>query len=484
MATLGGHHLTTKAMRVIRWGFDKASRAVRQRVGQLTEAEAHQVEIKSSPVLARISEKPLTRAQTLRQQQTRSYSTRRVVQQAVRYFTHEAQPASRPLRSSYPQSRTRTVISGLTSRTPFASTLRPNLTGGAIPRSAGGYNLGGGRVNGARYFSHTPAQPAEVIQNVSQAVRAFWLSGQRARFDGYNKQNGVKRFRSVTELQDNARRAVDRSHTHSAGSFVDFRVSPIITAVGPLSNVERSGEYASTTGEPVHASIDNASIMSSLAVDFARAVKDLAAINNDLQSLSKLGNLPLLLLNPSTLRVRFPGCDAETVERLCTELQVTRGVIGQDEDFDLQHGAEMALLFPFAPSHPASQINGHSSGKRLKRDQMTWDDMLSSAHESVLSTTSQDLETMTATRGAFIEGSEDESMLQNPWAATDSPRISDYSSLHLSDDEADTAAMFFQPDYRRYRQSRTDRSHHSGQAEYEGLEGIYRFIEHCDSARR
>lgn len=339
-------------------------------------------------------------------------------------------------------------------------------------------------MNGARYFSHTPAQPAEVIQNVSQAVRAFWLSGQRARFDGYNKQNGVKCFRPVTELQDNARRAVDRSHTHSAGSFVDFRVSPIITAVGPLSNVERSGEYASTTGGPVHASIDNASIMSSLAVDFARAVKDLAAINNDLQSLSKLGNLPLLLLNPSTLRVRFPGCDAETVERLCTELQVTRGVIGQDEDFDVQHGAEMALLFPFAPSHPASQIDGYSSGKRLKRDQMTWDDMLSSAHESVLSTTSQDLETMTATRGAFIERAEDESMLQNPWAATDSPRISDYSSLHLSDDEADTAAMFFQPDYCRYRQSRTDRSHHSGQAEYEGLEGIYRFIEHCDSARR
>lgn len=339
-------------------------------------------------------------------------------------------------------------------------------------------------MNGARYFSHTPAQPAEVIQNVSQAVRAFWLSGQRARFDGYNNKSDAKRFRPVTELQDNARRAVDKSYVHSAGSFVDFRVSPMITAVGPLSNVERSSEYASTTQEPVHATIADASVMSSLAVDFARAVKDLAAINKDLQALATLGDLPLLLLDPFTLRVRFPGCDAETVEHLCAELQITRGVVGQDEDFDIQHGAEMALLFPFAPSKPASQVGGHRGVKRARKDAMLWDDMLSSAHDSVLSTVSHDFETMTATKGVVVNISDDGSMLQNPWAATESPKVSDYSSLHLSDDEDNTAALFFQPDHRRYISSREEKSHHSGQAEYEGLEGIYRFIEHCDGARR
>jgi hypothetical protein len=45
---------------------------------------------------------------------------------------------------------------------------------------------------------------------------------------------------------------------------------------------------------------------------------------NDLKRLSSLGDLPVTLEQKSILRVRFPGCAAETVERLCDEVGVQR----------------------------------------------------------------------------------------------------------------------------------------------------------------
>lgn len=75
--------------------------------------------------------------------------------------------ATKYSRADFPSSATARAVGRLTSRAPFASTLRPNLTGGAFPRTAGGYSLGGGRAGGARYFSHTPTAPAQVI-NVSR----------------------------------------------------------------------------------------------------------------------------------------------------------------------------------------------------------------------------------------------------------------------------------------------------------------------------
>jgi hypothetical protein len=86
-------------------------------------------------------------------------------------------------------------------------------------------------------------------------------------------------------------------------------------------------------------------LMDLLSIDFARALKDLAAIMNDLKRLSTLGDLPLTMVDRSTLRVHFPGCDAQTVERLCDEVGVQRGIIRQDSDFDTSAGTEIALLF-------------------------------------------------------------------------------------------------------------------------------------------
>lgn len=327
-------------------------------------------------------------------------------------------------RASFPTSATSTAVSRLTTRAPFASTLRPNLTGGAIPRTAGGYTIGGGRVGGARYFSHTPAAPAQVVNNVSAAVRAFWLSGQTAHFDGMTPA-GEKRYRSVTNLQEETCRKMRSMPRHVPGSFIDFNLNPTVTALSPLnvtfpygSNMEQSAPNLNTEG-----------FLDVLSVDFSRALKDLAITMNDLKRLSALGDLPISLEQKSTLRVRFPGCDAETVERLCDEVGVERGVVHQDPDFDDSLGANVALIFPFAPSteHTMTSPGG-----------------------SLRSETGHDYDAV-------------EDIVDNPW-------LEGYESMDASDNGS---AYFTKP---------ADLQNSS--SEYEGLEGLYRFLEECDNAKR
>lgn len=366
------------------------------------------------------------------------------------------------------------------------------MTGGTLSRSAGGYGTGAGRVGGARYFSHGPAQPAEVISNVSQAVRAFWLNGHKARFDGYNEKTGNKRYRAVSPTQDKANNAFDRHHAHAAGSFIDFKVSPTITAVGPLSTVPRSEEYdsfCSTTEQslPISTTIADESVMHNLAVDFARALKDLAAVMNDLKHLATIGSLPLILVDPCTLRVRFPGCDRDTVEALCIELDVRRGIVGQDEEFEAQHGADIALRFPFAPSKSASEADleqiydGWRPAKRTKREHVDWHGMVSAKQSQV--SFDEDFETVSPALKSISHGqevlgfmNEDGEIVNNPWLG--SARQSDYSSLHPSEHGAEEP-IYFEPDHRQYNLHQS--YHETG---YEGIEGIYKFIEHCDRARQ
>jgi hypothetical protein len=320
-------------------------------------------------------------------------------------------------RAACPKSATASAVSRLTTRAPFGSSLRPNLTGGAFPRTAGGYSLGGGRTGGARYFSHTPAAPAQVVNNVSAAVRAFWLSGQKAQFDGMTPA-GEKKYRNITNLQEEAGRKMQSAAKNAPGSFIDFHVSPTVTF--PFGSVmEHSAPNLNTDG-----------FLDVLSIDFARALKDLAATMNDLKRLSTLGDLPITLEEKSILRVRFPGCDAETVERLCAEIGVQRGLIFQDEDFDASAGAHMALLFPFAP---------------------TSEHTMSSPGGSLRSQSGHDYEEI------------QEEIMDNPW-------MNEYESMdEISEGES---AYFTKP------------SEHHNSSDYEGLEGIYRFLEQCDSSRR
>jgi hypothetical protein len=246
------------------------------------------------------------------------------------------------------------------------------------------------------------------------------------------------------------------SHPSSPGSYLDFKVTPTITAVGPLSNIARAQR-----DREAQQSLNCDGLLDVLSVDFARALKDLAAIMNDLKKLSTLGDLPISLPNNSTLRVRFPGCDADTVECLCQELGIRRGLVYQDADFDSHNGTEMALLFPFASSKAPSEATFSPQlrpAKPQNGEQLEWAEMISAKQSPRLSTQSipsHDFEE--------IENAED-----NPWARSPSG----YSSLHASD-EGDVAGYF----------PAEPLSVHQA-SDYEGLEGVYKFLEECDRARR
>ena len=434
-----------------RFAFDKASKAVRDRLADLktTEPQFATVYARNTPC------QPLHRAAAIRQSQSRWYTTSRAINSAfersVRQLSTSAKAGAKIDRFSFPKSRTATAVRQLTARTPFASTLRPNLTGGTLSRTAGGYGLGSGRVGGARYFSHAPAAQAQVVNNVSAAVRAFWISGQKVQYDGVNPQSGKKRYKAVSSLQHEASQKMRLNAPSGPGSFIDFKTCPTITAVGRVANAAMC-DYGLT----------NESLHDLLSTDFARALKDLAIIKTDLSRLSALGDLPISLINDSTIRVRFSGCDAETVERLCNELGVRRGVVKEDPEFDTSAGVDMALLFPFAPSRPTSDMTCSPAPRNQKyplREELTWDDMFSPDQPIYPpSESSHDFE-------------EIDLAAANPWANS----LSGYSSLQGTDVPDDA---LFEHAPRSKDEVRRDA------AGYEGVEGIYRFLAECDSARR
>ncbi|PGH15595.1 hypothetical protein AJ79_02377 [Helicocarpus griseus UAMH5409] len=438
MAPSSGHQLLPKIWRVARFAFEKASRAVKARVPQPEPAR-----LSYQPIYARIPQRqPIPRAAAIRQTQGRFYSS--------------ARASTRVASSTVQASGIGAAISGLTTRTPFASTLRPNLTGGTLGRTAGGYTIGAGRIGGARYFSNCPAAPAQVVHNVSAGVRAFWLSGQRARFDGVDPQTGRKQYRTVTALQEETSRKMQAIPRSAPGSYVDFKLSPTITAFGRMGSLQKSSVADSV--EPINLNSDN--FMDFLSVDFARALKEYAAVMNDLKRLSTLGDLPMSLHDNSTLRVRFPGCDAESVERLCDEVGMLRGVIRQDEDFEERNGTEMALLFPFAPSHVDSGSESFSiAGQGQKSpDMLNWRHMMSSEEPSKISP-------CTAGHDFHLVGSNE----HNPWAY--SPSSSGYSNMSISE----LGDRDFFPDLPEITAPRSP---------YSGFEGICQFIEECDRAKR
>jgi len=407
---------------MLRHAFKTSSNIVKARIGELTRPLNGELQ----PILARISSRqPTHPAALIRQIKSgRWYATHSTVNSVVRRFMSSG-PTAKINRAAFPKSATGTAVSRLTTRTPFASTLRPNLTGGAIPRTAGGYTLGGSRAGGARHFSHSPAAPAQVVNNVSVAVRAFWLSGQKAQFDGLNSL-GEKKYRNITKLQEETGRKMQSVSRNAPGSFIDFAINPTVTALSPL---DATLPYGSAMGKS-SPNLNTEGFLDVLSVDFSRALKDLAATMNDLKRLSSLGDLPISLEQKSILRVRFPGCDTETVERLCDEVGVQRGVIHQDPDFDTSFGAQVALIFPFAP------MSEHT---------------LSSPGGSLLSQTGHDFD-------------EVDDIVDNPW-------LEGYESMeNLSEHESD---YFTKPSELQ-----------NSSSGYEGLEGIYRFIEECDNFRR
>lgn len=406
------------------------------------------------PVLVRNTPKqPLHPLARIRQSQSRWYSTtRKSIDSTFRNFTTSAAGKSgvKYDRASFPKSNIGSFVRSSSRRAPFASTLRPNLTGGALGRTAGGYSSGG--AGGARYLSHSPAAQAQVVQNVSQAVRAFFISGQKAQFDGVT-QHGEKRFKAVSALQEETGRKMRDLPRATPGSWIDLSVNPTITALTSLSSV---AGFSSENVQANHLNTDG--LLDVLSVDFSRALKDLAAVLNDLKRLSVLGDLPITY-EGSNLRIHFSGCDAESVEQLCEELNVQRGTVVQDEDFDAFAGTEVALLFPFAPSNGGSimeescyEADLFEKAKPLmatQRHVISLDDMLSCTQSPAYSTQSD----------TGFEDMLDGEQMQNPWLSSPSGYQSVGSgSIYGSDKHSPL--------------------------EYQGFEGIYKFIEELDSVRR
>ncbi|KAF2706679.1 hypothetical protein K504DRAFT_412118 [Pleomassaria siparia CBS 279.74] len=434
------HKLVARNAKVFQAAWRHAAKLIQNQLPASVRPSQAQLQ----PILARNAPKhPLHRIAYLKQSKGRWYSTHSAISATVRRFTTSAARSGLKYdKASFPKSRTASAVASHSGRAPFASTLRPNLTGGTLGRTAGGYAWGSGRAGGARYFSHGPAAPAQVVNNVSQAVRAFLLSGQKAQFDGIDPHTGEKRFKGVSALQDQVTRTMNKVPRTTPGSYIAFNIHPTVTALSPLKVAKGFGSFTQQKE-----SLNQEGLLDLLSVDFSRAVKELATVLGDLQRLSMLGDLPMTY-DLSVIKVHFPGCDAETVETICNEFGIQRGVVHQDEDFDAFVGTEMALLFPFASSRTPSECSFYEKSVSGRQYPIDWRNMMS---PRVLSVD----EYSTHSDAGFDFEEIDEEL--NPWISSPSG----YESLHTSDIE--DAMDMHTP------------------LEYQGIEGIYRFMEQCDS---
>ena len=426
--------------------------------------------------------------------QSRSQNNHRCFSTNARTFTTSAIEARIGLkydRSSFPSSK---VSQGISQRgsAPFASTLRPNLTGGVLPRSAGGYSLGG-VGKGARHFSYTPGAQAQVIHNVSAGIRAFFVGGGKARFDGVDPITAEKRFRSVSATEDAVYRHWESPMSSSTkGTTLEFKLTPTVTALCPSFS---SGKSSFDT-----TSLNDTDLLSTLTSDFARAIQDLSLILADLRALSAFGDLPISLTHTPTgpiLSLRFPGCDAYLVSRLCDEAGVRRGIVVEDEGWHYtaqvgkaekaaERDVEMALLFPFAPNATTMSLPSEEGAdyyfrnpiqpqRRQQPEQLDWQNMLSPSQQSQCTAKSAVHEHLSVQDDTTLESLD---LLH-----AHSPPISGYESLRESDFASENP--YFPTAYSPARAATaTRRPRAESVGSYEGLEGIYKFLQVCEEARR
>lgn len=275
------------------------------------------------------------------------------------------------------------------------------------------------------------------------------IGGQKAQFDGFDPRTGEKRFRAVSATQEDVSRKMASLPKATPGSSIEFSVNPTITALTPL------GSVAGFSSKTEKTNLNTEGLLDVLSADFSRALKELAMVLNDLKSLAQLGDLPITY-EDSTLRVHFPGCDADTVEKLCDELGVRGGFVRQDEDFDTFTGTDIALLFPFAPSKTPSEASFYTKPadtRPMYQAPIEWQTMLSEGDKlsTIEYSTQSDL---------GLEGIEE----ANPWVSVSSP--SGYESIHSSHARESALSGAQTP------------------LEYQGFEGIYQFIQQCDDAPR
>jgi len=306
-----------------------------------------------------------------------------------------------------------------------------------------------------RNFSQTPSCQAHVIQNVNAGIRAFFVSGGKARFDGVHPVTGEKRFKTVMPTEEKVLRTFDTLKTTAVkGTSLEFRLSPTITALLP----------SNPGAEATQQSLGTEGLLSALSTDFAHALKTLSLTLADLNRLFALGSLPISLTptpKGPILSVRFPGCDAATVSLLCEESGVFNGVVREDTAWDESREVEMALLFPFAPT-------GHEEAESEAADYFFSEQKPAKLDWQGMMTPSSALPTPLSSTGSY---SQIEQTLLLP--ASESPE--GYESMRESDygDEDGYFGMQTAPPRAR-----------AGTGGAGDLEGIYRFLSECEGARR
>jgi len=346
------------------------------------------------------------------------------------------------------------AMSKMTKTTPFATTLRPRLTGGAFPRTASGYSLGNGGAAGARFFSHGPASPGEVITQVAQAMRAMAMGGKNAADEYRNYRNGGK---VSVRAQLASRLAQDET---APGAYVDFHMAPTFTCLSRLSKN----------------SISNPGFMAALDEDFTEIVNDVATVWSELQKLATLGDLPVSLAKDKedTIRVYFAGCDREIVERLCNEVGVSRGVVGEEDRFAFELLMPTLEMKPFLESpggslhaiQPVPPPQGaHGTG-------LYWQDMLSDS-----SCASQDGE-MTE------EGTEYTPAISVDGYMFSGSSVSGLSPGQWESSEGSSGAMFPPLMPTRAEAQLASPPQHTGPVPDLGLEGLQRFLQECEEYER
>ena len=319
-----------------------------------------------------------------------------------------------------------------------------------------------------------------MVHNVSAGIRAFFIGGGKARFDGVDPVTGEKRFRSISVTEDAVYTQWESPISSCAkGTNLEFKISPTITSLLPSFSTDKPGSDKT--------SLNDVDLLSSLTSDFARATQDLSLILLDIRALSAFGDLPICLTHTPTgptLSVRFPGCDADLVSRLCDEVGVKRGVVVEDEGWYTGHAekagqaekdVEMALLFPFAPNgaHSLSSEGGAYFSSNLVQqerqpERLDWRHMMSPSQRSRYTAES-----------LHDDGSVEAMTLTSPDLHAHSP-MSGYESLAESDFASEDPYFNTTSPVKATVPQRT----RAESGDYEGLEGIYKFLQVCEEARR
>lgn len=347
----------------------------------------------------------------------------------------------------------------------------------------------------------------QVLQNVSAGIRAFFFNGSRAHFDGVDSVTGEKKWKVISQAEDKAYKSWQEYGNRSTvptgktgaqqqlGTSLDFYISPTITALLPQSPSACEISDLETASTSLHTS----SLLATLSKDFTRALHDLSNIYHDLDLLSGFGALPVSLCQDSFrgpfLRVRFPGCDAETVTNLCNEVGVKRGVVHEDEAWHdgASKEVEMALLFPFAPSSsspdmtPPGSVASDKAGvdaahffDRQRRERIDQEDY---GNKDATIPSLMSLRSLSRlSTGYTPAGTSNPAIYPSALPSDLSPTISLSSSALNSEFDLDHhSALDIADAQSTGRRSNDDMTGPAAQ-DYEGVEGIYRFLRECDGA--